>query len=202
MPALSRRLTLAFALAVGLSGAARAAPDTDRALGNPKARVTVIEYGSLACSHCAHFNNTVFPGFKAKYVDTGKVRYVFREFLTQPVQVAAAGALIARCAPRARYFDVIDAFFKGQAAMYESGEAAPLFLAAGKAGGLNEAQVKACLADEAAIKALNDRVAGYMEKDKINATPTLLVNGAKLEGEATLAALSAVIDPLLKGRRR
>lgn len=202
MPALSRRLALALAMAFTVAATAKAAPDVDMSLGNPKAAVTVVEYASLSCSHCAHFNNTVFPAFKKKYVDTGKVRYVYREFFTQPVQVAAAGALIARCAPRSRYFQVIDAFFKGQAAMYESGEASALFIAAGKAGGLNEAQVKACLADEAAIKALNERVQGYAEKEKISSTPTLIVNGKKIEGEASLAALSAAIDPLLKSRRR
>lgn len=202
MPALSRRLALAASLALTFAGGVRAQPVADMALGNPKAAVTVVEYASLACTHCATFNNTVFPAFKKKYVDTGKVRYVYREFFTQPVQVAAAGALIARCAPKARYFDVIDAFFRGQAAMYESGSASELFIAAGKAGGLNEAQVKACLADEAAIKALNERVQGYAKTEKITSTPTLIVNGKKVEGEATLAALSAAIDPLLKARRR
>ena len=101
MMAFRRRLALALAFVLALPVAALAygpPKPIDMTLGSPKAKVTVIEYASLACSHCAHFNNEVFPEFKAKYIDTGKVRYVYREFYTPPVEVAAAGALIARCA--------------------------------------------------------------------------------------------------------
>src|SRR5665213_2186956 len=83
-------------------------------MGDPRAKVTVVEYASASCPHCARFNNDVFPAFKAKYIDTGKVRYVLREFLTEPVQVAAAGFLLARCAGKGKYFGALDDFFHGQ----------------------------------------------------------------------------------------
>lgn len=206
MHGFSRRLVLAFALALtaltmaplaaAAANVAKAAPG-DMTLGNPKAKVTVVEYASFSCSHCAHFNNEVFGPFKAKYVDTGKVFYIYREFLTDPVEVAAAGALIARCAPKDRYFEVADALFRGQAEMYRTGRAGDLFRAAGKVGGLDEAGLKACLDDEAAAKALNARVETYIDRDKINATPTFVINGKKFVGLSTIEELSAAIDPLL-----
>jgi protein-disulfide isomerase len=86
----------------------------DMTMGDPKAAVKMVEYASASCSHCATFNNTVFPAFKAKYIDTGKVGYTFKEFLTPPVEVAAAGFLTARCAGKDKYFSVVDAIFRAQ----------------------------------------------------------------------------------------
>ena len=81
-------------------------------LGDPKAKVRVIEYASASCSHCARFNNEVFPAFKAKYIDTGRVHYTLKEFLTPPVEVAAAAFLLARCTGKDRYFSTLDAVYK------------------------------------------------------------------------------------------
>ncbi|MDB5447797.1 MAG: dsbA, partial [Phenylobacterium sp.] len=106
----SRRILIAAAAAAALalagchkSGAAGSAQG-DMSLGPPDAKVKVVEYASASCSHCARFNNEVFPAFKAKYVDTGKVNYTLREFLTPPEEVAAAGFLLARCAGKDKYF--------------------------------------------------------------------------------------------------
>ncbi len=204
----NRRIFLALAAALALAGTALAAPPAsepdDMALGNPNARVTVIEYASASCPHCARFNNDVFPGFRKKYVDTGKVHYVFREFLTQPAEVAAAGFLLARCAGPAKYFQVLDDFFHGQAHAYETGDVKSLLLSAGGHAGLSEEQVKACFDDKAAADALNARVQRHFD-DGINSTPTFIVNGAKLPElthEVTLEDLDAAIEPLLKARRR
>jgi protein-disulfide isomerase len=196
-----KRLGLALAAVVSLTSVASAAtsvlrPD-DMTLGNAKAKVTVIEYASLSCPHCARFNNDVFPAFKKKYVDSGKVRYVYREFLTDPAEVASAGALAARCAGPKRYFAVIDAFFHGQDEIYATGQIKPVLLRAAKAGGLNEAEATACLADKAGQDALDARVTRNYEQDKIQATPTFVINGKVLQGQQTLQALDAVIRPLL-----
>jgi protein-disulfide isomerase len=174
-------------------------PD-DMALGNAKAKVTVIEYASASCPHCARFNNDVFPAFKAKYIDTGKVHYIFREFLTAPVQVAAAGFLLARCAGKDKYFQVLDDFFHGQAHAYETGDIKSLVMSAGGNAGLTEAQITACLTDQAAVEALNTRVQGYAHDDDVQYTPTFVVNGTKLpplDHEVTLADLDGAIQPLL-----
>ena len=206
-----RRTLLALAAALALAAPALAAtsesPRTgasdDMSLGGPRAKVTVVEYASASCPHCARFNNDVFPAFKKKYVDTGKVHYVFREFLTEPVQVAAAGFLLARCAGKAKYFQVLDEFFHGQAHAYETGDIKPLILSAGGHAGLDETKISACLSDKAAADALNARVERYASEDKVEFTPTFVVNGAKLpplDHEVTLQDLDKAIQPLLAGK--
>lgn len=200
-----------FALAVSALAAvgAQAAPPAptapaapDMAMGNPKAKVVIDEYASLSCTHCAHFNNEIFPGFKAKYVDTGKVRYVLHEYLTPPENIAAAGFLVARCAGPASYFKVVDSFFRSQAEMYEKQDLKTPLLAAGKAGGLDEAAVKACLADQNQIHALEARVQTGIDKG-VTATPTFYVNGVKAqEGVMTLDQLDTAIAAAGKPKKK
>src|SRR4051812_10112335 len=132
---LTRRLhALALAAALALTAsAALAAPAMpteqpgDMSLGSPKAKVRVVEYASLSCPHCARFNDEVFPAFKAKYVDTGKVRYTLREMLPPPAEVAAAGFLLARCAGPGKYFKVVDEVFRSQSRWAE-GDIKPIFV--------------------------------------------------------------------------
>ena len=167
--------------------------DNDITLGNPKAKVTVVEYASLSCSHCAHFNTDVFPAFKTKYIDTGKVRYVFREFLTEPVQVAAAGFLTARCAGKQNYFKVVDGVFRSQAEIFATRDLGPSLTRIAKSVGIDEDGLKACLSDDTALKALSDRVARFSKSENITSTPTFVVNGNKLKGGHTLEDLDAAI---------
>ncbi len=167
--------------------------DGDMALGSPKAKVQVVEYASLSCTHCAHWNNEVFPAFKTQFIDTGKVRYVFREFLTQPYQFAAAGYLLARRVGPAKYFEVIDAVFKQQDAIYQSEDLWGGLLKIGKSFGLTEAQFTAALQDKAALDAVNARVAKAAERDEIEATPTFFINGERLEGGQPIETLAAAI---------
>ena len=209
---ISRRLALQLT-AVGLAcarpamAAAPAAgvrPD-DMTLGDPAAKVTVVEYASASCPHCARFNNNVFPDFRKKYIDTGKVHYVFREFLTQPVEVAMAGFLLARCAGKDKYFSVLDDYFRGQEEMYRTGNAGALINAVGARAGLSAQQINSCLGDEASAQALNNRVTRYANEDGVDSTPTFLINGKKLAGldhEVNLADLDGAISPLLGGPRR
>jgi protein-disulfide isomerase len=202
MNAISRRMTLlsgvALALAACNKGASGAGSAEDMTLGHANAKVKVIEYASLSCVHCAAFNNNVFPAFKAKYIDTGKVHYTFREFLTQPVQVAAAGSLLARCAGEDKYFGVIDQVFHGLEGMAQSGDFRGGLLRIAQSAGMTEAEFDACVSDAEALKALEARVKRNGEKDNITATPTFIINGEKFEGEQSLESLSAAIDPLLK----
>ena len=185
-------------LAIAALGAPAAAKtitmtDNDITLGNPKAKVTVVEYASLSCSHCAHFNADVFPAFKAKYIDTGKVRYVFREFLTEPAQVAAAGFLTARCAGKQNYFKVVDGVFRSQAEIFATRDLGPSLTRIAKSVGIDEDGLKACLSDDTALKALSDRVARFSKAENITSTPTFVVNGIKLKGGHTLEDLDAAI---------
>ena len=193
----NRRIAVAVLGAVALcAGSALAAPPLpdDMSLGNPKAKVKLVEYASLSCTHCAVFNNEVFPAFKKKYIDTGKVHYTLREILTPPAQVAAAGYLTARCAGKDKYFTVVDAVFRGHDEMVKTGDARAVLVGAAKAGGMSEAQFEACLSDEAALQALNARVARNAKQGEIAGTPTFVFNGVKVkEGEMTADELDAAV---------
>jgi protein-disulfide isomerase len=204
MTTLSRRQALAAAalatLAAGPAWGATSAEPGDMSLGNAKASVKVVEYASASCSHCAHFNETVFPAFKAKYVDTGRVHYTLKELLTPPQQVAAAGFLLARCAGPAKYFKVVDEVFRSQS-RWRNDNIRQVLVDIGKANGVTEAQFEACLADQKALADLNARVE-RATADGVNATPTFFVNGKQVE-VATLADLDAAIAAAARpaGRR-
>ena len=200
MPNFSRRLLIVAALAAAaLAGCTKAdgqgaIASGDMSLGDPNAKVKVVEYASASCSHCAAFNNEVFPAFKKKYIDTGKVHYTLKEFLTPPAEVAAAGFLVARCAGKDKYFTVLDAIYRNQQEMFQSGDFRGGLLRVAQSSGMTEAQFNACVQDEAALKALNARVERAVNQDKITGTPTFLVNGKKAgEGEVTLEQLDAAI---------
>ncbi|MHB8528447.1 MAG: thioredoxin domain-containing protein [Caulobacteraceae bacterium] len=201
------RLAAVIVLAAGLGAAAppAAAPPAttspgppvreidDMAIGRAGARITVIEYASVGCPHCGAWARDVFPAFKAKYLDTGKARFVLREELTGDPTLAAAGFLTARCAGPGRYFQVVDAIFGAQTQMMEGGDAYGALLRIAKDAGLSEPAFTACLKDAPAVKALEERSNRHVEADKIAATPTFVVNGRKLEGEQSLAELDAAI---------
>mgnify|MGYP003946049031 FL=1 len=198
MPNFNRRLLVVAALgALALAGCSKGAGTVDTAdmtLGDPNAKVKMVEYASLTCSHCGTFNNDVFPAFKAKYIDTGKVHYTFKEFLTPPNEVAAAGFLTARCAGKDKYFNVTDAIFHAQQEMFTTGDMRGVLLRIAQSAGLTEQQFNACITDEAALKALNERVEKAIKVDKINSTPTFVINGKKVkEGEISLAELDAAV---------
>lgn len=203
MTALSRRQALAAAVLATLAAApARAATSADAgdmSLGDPKARVKVVEYASASCGHCAHFNETIFPAFKGKYIDTGRVHYTLKELLTPPQQVAAAGFLLARCAGQAKYFKVLDEVFRSQS-RWRSDNIKQVLVEIGAANGVTEAQFEACLSDQAALTALNARVERAVA-DGVDSTPTFFVNGKKVE-VASLADLDAAVAAAAKPDRR
>ncbi len=204
-----RRLGLvlfAIAAAVGMRAASAAAPPAsapapapvmaeEMSIGNPKAKVTIVEYASASCPHCARMNNDVMPAFKKKYVDTGKVRYVLREFLTPPVPFAATAFMMARCAGDKQYFAVLDDVFHEQAAIYDSGDLSGGLLKIGEKHGMSKDQLNACM-DAKAVDALKARL-DKAEKAGIDSVPTFVVGEQKLVGEKTLDDLSGLVDPAL-----
>lgn len=162
-------------------------------MGDPAAKVRVEEYASLTCSHCAEFNNTVFPAFKAKYIDTGKVRYTLHELMTPPQDVAAAGFMTARCAGKDKYFAVVDDIFRRQEAMFAAGDVMGTLRAVATSAGMSEAQLQACLTDKAALAAASARSQAGAAAG-VHSTPTFFVNGKKVkEGVATLEELDAAV---------
>lgn len=178
----SRRVALAMAVAVVAGSAMAGAPviaADDMSLGNPKAKIQIIEYASMSCPHCAHFNEAVFAPFKAKYLDTGKAHYTLKEMLTPPEQVAAAGFLMARCAGKDKYFKVVDETFRSQA-RWQTSSIKPILLEIAEANGLSEAQFTACLTNQTQLDALGARVKRALDVDGIQSTPTIFINGHKV----------------------
>ena len=170
----------------------------DMALGPADAAVTITEYASMTCPHCAAFNADVFPKIKAKYIDTGKIRYIFREF---PLDIkAAAGAMLSRCIAKndsARYFAVTDLLFKTQNDWVTKNTTESL-VRVGRQAGLSQDQVETCLND----RALLDKIAADQkyasEVLKVDSTPTFFINGEKIKGEASIEEFEKRINPLLK----
>jgi protein-disulfide isomerase len=167
----------------------------DHVLGDPKAPITVIEYASLTCSHCAHFHTQVLPEIKKKWIDTGKVKLVYRDFPLD--QVAAKAAQIAECAGNDKYFGVLDIIFRGQPQWATSADplaelAKPLRIA-----GMGENEIKACLANDAMSNAvINDYKSG--EAMGVNSTPTLFINGQLYRGARSVDELDGVFSKLAK----
>ena len=192
----------AAALTLAACGGGSGAAEGDMAMGAPEgAKVTVVEYASPTCVHCAAWQNNTWPAFKAKYVDTNKVRYVFRELPTPPAEIAAAGFLMARCAGPDKYFDVIHELLANQAE-WQSGAISPRASLVKTAGGfgISEAQFQECVTDEKAVAALEKRVQAAVSAG-VTGTPTFVVNGktvAYTGGEGPpMPILEAAIDPEL-----
>jgi protein-disulfide isomerase len=167
----------------------------DHVLGDPKAPVTLIEYASFTCPHCAHFHTQILPELKKKWIDTGKVKLIYRDFPLD--QVAAQAAQIAECAGNDRYFGVIDFIFRGQPTWATASDpiaelAKPLRIA-----GLGEKEIKACLANEAkANEVVADRRGG--ETLGVNSTPTLFIDGQMYSGARSVEELDGVFGKLVK----
>ncbi len=187
-------------------GLAGAFYDGAYVMGSPKARIVVQEYASAVCPHCARFDAQVFPTLKAKYIDTGKIRFEFREYLTPPADVAASAFIVARCAGKLAYFKSVEEIFKAQGEMFSGQpgtEPVVVLMRIARNNGIDATRFQACLADRAAVTALQARIEHAMDVDKIDSTPTVLINGQKADpglGEWTAEKLSAQIDAALKAR--
>src|SRR3954470_9878384 len=170
----------------------------DMALGPKDAAVTITEYASMTCPHCARFNEEVFPKIKSQYIDTGKVRYVFREF---PLDIkAAAGSMLARCIAKTdsgKYFAVVDLLFKQQNE-WAGPKTTETLKRIGKQAGLTEQSVEDCLKDQALLDKIAADQKYANEVLKVNSTPTFFINGEMLKGETSFEEFSKRINSLLK----
>jgi protein-disulfide isomerase len=169
-------------------------PLGDRWLGKDDAPVTIIEYASMTCPHCAHFAETTYPELKKRYIDSGKVRFIFREF---PLDSLAAGAaMLARCADKDKFFPMIETLFQLQRTWAVEKPIPPL-MAIAKQAGFSEKSFNACLADQKMLDAIQAEQKRATEKFGVNSTPTLFVNGKKVVGGVSIDELAKTIDPLL-----
>ena len=208
MFAIGRRglILSASALALGASlgacngggGGAGAPAEGEMALGSANARVTLVEYASTTCPHCAEFHETVWEQLKTNYIDTGRVRFVFREFPTPPPAIAVAGFQVARCggATSEQYFTRIGELFRQQRSMFASGSIEGVrakLIEIGGAAGLSEQQINDCINDQSG----QDRIRGMVEagqRDGVTGTPTFLINGTKFEQAPTYENLSRALE--------
>ena len=186
------------AMAQSVADVAKPVSLPDMALGPANAPVTITEFASMTCPHCAAFNAEVFPKLKSEYIDTGKIRYVFREF---PLDIkAAAGSMLARCIAKddaGKYFAVIDLLFKQQADWVMKNTTETL-ARIGKQAGLTQQAVEDCLKDQALLDKIAADQKYAAEVLKVDSTPTFFVNGEKLKGETSFEEFAKRINPLLK----
>jgi protein-disulfide isomerase len=189
---------MADAIAQGAPDVAKPVSLPDMALGPANAPVTITEFASMTCPHCAAFNDTVFPKIKSEYIDTGKIRYVFREF---PLDIkAAAGSMLARCIAKddaGKYFAVIDMLFKQQNEWVLKNTTETL-IRIGKQAGLSQQAVEDCLKDQALLDKIAADQKYASEVLKVDSTPTFFINGEKIKGETSFAEFDKRIKSLLK----
>ena len=173
----------------------QAGPLGEMALGDEKAPVTIIEYASMTCPHCAQFHATTFQEIKKRYVDTGKVRFIFREFPLD--QLALAAFLLARCAGPDKYFPMIDTLFQMQKEWVIQKPLGPL-LAIAKQAGMSEEAFNECLQNKKLIDGIEEvRQTGM--KLNVQSTPSFFVNGKPLRGAGTIEEFEKAIAPYIKG---
>ncbi|MGB3388818.1 MAG: DsbA family protein [Pseudaminobacter sp.] len=166
----------------------------DKVLGKDDAPVTIVEYASMTCSHCAHFHETTFPGLKEKYIDTGKARLVFREFPFDPR--AEAGFMLARCS-NDNYFAMVDVLFKQQESWAGVQDAKSALFQISKLAGFSQESFEACLTDQKLLDDVRAVQRRGAQDFGIDSTPTFFINGNTYKGALSIEEMSAIIDGML-----
>ncbi|MER8977483.1 MULTISPECIES: DsbA family protein [unclassified Mesorhizobium] len=166
----------------------------DKQLGKDDAKVTIVEYASMTCPHCAHFAETTFPDLKTKYIDTGKVRYILREFPFDPS--AEAGFMLARCA-KDNYYPMVDVLFRQQANWVGVQNTKDALLQISKLAGFTQESFEACLTDQKLLDDVRSVQKRGANEFKVDSTPTFFINGKTYKGAMSIEEMSAIIDPLL-----
>lgn len=196
----------------GGGGAASGLTPDDMGIGNPDSGVTLIEYGSTMCSHCAEFEETVFSQIKANYIDTGRIYFVFREMLT-PVDpqrviptITLAEYQVARCANATpeQYFSRLGVMFQQQQAMFQAGSRSGIeakLVEIGAAAGLSRETVLQCINDPAGAQRM-ERLNELATRDNVTGTPTFYLNGEKLTDPAVMTydGMAAALDAAIAAR--
>jgi protein-disulfide isomerase len=202
-----REIWLGLVVILGLFGALPASAETpatanaalavspdDRIFGNPNAPITIIEYASLTCPHCRHFETAVLPTLKKKWIDTGKARLIMRDYpLDEP---ALRAAMVARCAPPDRFYPFVETLFADQEtwAMAPNPQAELEKLAL--LGGMTKKQFTDCLADKnMENKVIGSRLVATQQLG-VDATPTFFINGTKFDGDPTIDAFNELLTKL------
>lgn len=185
-----------IAIILGSLGASRLARAADllpeSAIGDPQAPVTIIEFSSLTCPHCAAFHSETMPRIKETYIDTGKARLVYRDFPLD--RLALAAAVIGRCVDPARHFGFVQMLYRDQTAWAQSADPLAELKIRAQLAGLSESDFNACLENKPLIQAIQQRAQEGQQEYGINSTPSFIVDGKKLTGEQSFETFSAAID--------
>jgi protein-disulfide isomerase len=171
-------------------------PLGDMALGAENAPVTIIEYASMTCPHCAHFNDVTFPELKKKYIDTGKVRFIFREFPLD--QLAAAASMLARCSGKDRYFPMVETLFQQQRDWVVQKPLQPL-MTLSKQAGLTEQSFNDCLKNQQVLDGIEEVRQRAAQVFNVQSTPTFFINGKLFKGAGSIEEMEKEMAPYLKG---
>ncbi|MBV8088197.1 MAG: DsbA family protein [Alphaproteobacteria bacterium] len=156
----------------------------DRILGKPDAPITIIEYASLTCPHCAHFQDDVLPEIKKQWIDTGKAKLVLRDFPLD--EEALRAAMIARCAPPDRYYAFVDTFFGAQSKWVGAHDYREALARLARLGGMSKEEFDACLSNKGLEDSIvQSRFVASKQLD-VNSTPTFFINGTKYTGAPTV----------------
>lgn len=214
-PFMTRRAVLAASAAFGVLAAAPAlaqsapspagtvdidalmkpGPLPEQVKGDENAPVTIVEYASMTCGHCANFHNNTWPALQEKYVDTGKVRFIVREFPFDPR--ATAAFMLARCAPNNAYFPMVDALFKQQRVWAFGEDARTPLENIARLAGFTQETFEACLTDQKLLDEINVVKERGANEFGVDSTPTFFINGKRYPGAMSIEQFSAIIDPLL-----
>jgi protein-disulfide isomerase len=186
----------------GQPGDASLAPrreNGDMVMGAPNAPVTIIEYASLTCPHCARFHSETLPKLKSEYIDTGRVKYVFRDYPLD--RLALSAAMLAHCAGPERYFTFLDVFFQQQP-NWTRGNDPEAMLASlkrlARLGGMSDTQIDVCLANKQIQDAILATSVAGQNQFQVRSTPTLIINGERHAGALSFEELDKVLKPLVK----
>jgi protein-disulfide isomerase len=185
----------ALAQNVPVEALAQPGPLGDVALGPADAKVTIIEYASMTCSHCAAFHKETYPELKKRYIDTGKVRFILREFPLDPL--ATAGFMLARCDGDSKYYPITDLLFDNQSAWAFTSKPLDALQQMMKQAGFSKEKFEACLKDQKlydAVQAVRKRAD---ETFKVNSTPTFFINGQRVSGAVSIDEIEKIIKPIL-----
>lgn len=184
--------SLALAQAVDQDELVKPGPLGDKILGDENAPVTIVEYASMTCGHCANFHERTYPALKADYIDTGKVRFIFREFPLDPV--AAGAFMLARCAPADKYFEIVDIMFEQQRTWAFTDNPYQSMLDFSKQIGFTKESSEECLGNQGLLDAIDAVKNRGANEFGVNSTPTFFINGEKHSGALSIEEMGKLID--------
>jgi protein-disulfide isomerase len=186
----------AFAQNVKPVDLAEPGPLGDVVLGPADAKVTIVEYASMTCPHCAAFHKDTWPELKKRYIDTGKVRFMLREFPLDPL--ATAGFMLARCDGESKYYPIVDLLFSQQRAWAYSDKPLDALRQMMKQAGFSQEKFDSCLKDQKLYDAVNAVKAKALDVFKVDSTPTFFINGQRHPGNLSIDEIEKIIKPMLE----